>query len=422
VSAYRTLLVLMLAAVLAATLAAVIGSDPGYVLVEFHGWALETSAVFALFALLFAIALGVALVRLATWPLRAAEARARRRGRMRHVRGVIALAEGRPQRAGSLLLAASRLRSLRIPGLLAAYRAAQAAGNARAAGELLAKLANEPDAMALSKALHAQRELLEGRAGTAIELLQPLERSGRIPPLGRKLLADALAARGRAREAVPYALALRQRPPLSPAEFELWCDSIAAQALAQASDAQSLEALWRELPRAWKRRAATVLALTERAGQFDRSEFARAELEALIARQWSEAAVEAYGRLTGGVPETQLKIAEGWLSAHPASAALNLALARLCRRVRLWGKSEDYLHRALAFGAGVSAWEELGRAFLDQGDAERAARAFANAVAVARGERPAALGGTSRKDFLAPVAVPEVRDQHGVPRLPETAP
>jgi hypothetical protein len=116
--------------------------------------------------------------------------------------------------------------------------------------------------------------------------------------------------------------------------------------------------------------------------------------------------VEAYGRLQGSVPQAQLKMAESWLGSHPASPALNLALARLCRTLRIWGKAEDYLHRALAFGAGVPAWEELGRAFLDQGDGERAARAFANAVAVARGERLSALSGrASREDFLAPVAV-----------------
>ena len=215
---------------------------------------------------------------------------------------------------------------------------------------------------------------------------------------------------------------LRRKPPMPAAGYEAFCERIAAMALAQASDALALESLWRELPRALKRRAQVVLALVARAADVDRGEFARAELEALLKREWSEAAVDAYGRLQGSVPQTQLKTAESWLAARPASPALSLALARLCRTLRLWGKAEDYLHRALAFGAGVAAWEELGRAFLDQGDHERAARAFANGIAMARGERLAALSGrASREDFLAPVAVPEVRDQHGVPRLPEVS-
>jgi HemY protein len=341
---------------------------------------------------------------------------------LRYVRGVLSLAEGKPRRAGKLLLAASRLRSLRVPGLLGGFHAAEQAGDTRAAGELLARIANEPDAMTLGKVLHAQRELNEGRAGTAIELLQALERLSRLPPMGRRLLAEALSARGRAREALPHALMLRRKPPMPAAAFDVFCERIAAMALAQASDAQALESLWRELPRTLKRKAQVVLALVARAAEVERGEFARAELEALLKREWSEAAVEAYGRLQGSLPQTQLKIAESWLAARPASPALNLALARLCRTLRLWGKAEDYLHRALAFGAGVPAWEELGRAFLDQGDHERAARAFANAIAVARGERLGAISGrASREDFLAPVAVPEVRDQHGVPRLPEAS-
>jgi HemY protein len=422
VSGYRLLLLILGIALLAAAFAALVGSDPGYMLIEFHGWALETSAVLAVFGLLLVVGLIWLLGRLVTWPMRAAEARARRRGRVRHVRGVVALAEGRPRRAGKLLLAASRLRSLRIPGLLGAFRAAESAGDGRAAGELLAKISNEPDAMTLAKVLHAERELADGRAGTVIELLQPLERNSRLPPAGRKLLADALCARGRAREALAHALLLRRKPPLPPPQFEAWCERVAATALTQANDALLLESLWRELPRPLKRRAAVVLALSTRAADVERGEFARAELEGLLKREWNEAAAEAYGRLKGSVPQSQLKVAEGWLATHPASPALNLALARLCRTLQLWGKAEDYLHRALAFGAGIPGWEELGRAFLDQGDAERAARAYANAVAVAQGERPAALSGrASREDFLAPVAVPEVRDQHGVPRLPEPA-
>jgi len=421
-SGYRLLLAVLAAAAGAALLAALIGSDPGYLLVEFHGWALETSAVLAVFGLMLLLAIAWLAVRLVTWPVRAAEARARRRGRMRYVRGVLSLAEGNPRRAGKLLLAASRLRSLRVPGLLGGFHAAEQAGDTRAAGELLARIANEPDAMTLGKVLHAQRELNDGRAGTAIELLQALERLSRLPPMGRRLLAEALSARGRAREALPHALMLRRKPPMPVAAFDAFCERIAAMALAQASDAQALESLWRELPRTLKRKAQVVLALVARAAEVERGEFARAELEALLKREWSEAAVEAYGRLQGSVPQTQLKIAETWLAARPASPALNLALARLCRTLRLWGKAEDYLHRALAFGAGVPAWEELGRAFLDQGDHERAARAFANAIAVARGERLGAISGrASREDFLAPVAVPEVRDQHGVPRLPEAS-
>jgi HemY protein len=270
VSGYRLLLAILAAAMGAAMLAALIGSDPGYLLIEFHGWALETSAVLAVFGLMLLLAVAWLLVRLVTWPVRAAEARARRRGRMRHVRGVVALAEGKPRRAGKLLLAASRLRSLRVPGLLGAFRAAESAGDSRAAGELLARIANEPDAMTLSKVLHAERELNDGRAGTAIELLQALERNSRLPPAGRRLLAEALAARGRAREAMPHALMLRRKPPMPATAFEAWSERIAATALAQASDAQALESLWRELPRALKRKSQVVLALVARAAEVER--------------------------------------------------------------------------------------------------------------------------------------------------------
>src|SRR6185503_7451206 len=122
----------------------------------------------------------------------------------------------------------------------------------------------------------------------------------------------------------------------------------------------------------------------------------------------------AYAMLPGGDLGARIKLVEGLLGAHPASPELLLALGRLARAAKLWGKAEDYLHRALSAGADVAAWQELGLTFLDQNDAERASRAFSNAIAVARSEQASPLSGrSSRADFLAPVPVKELRDEHG---------
>jgi HemY protein len=113
-----------------------------------------------------------------------------------------------------------------------------------------------------------------------------------------------------------------------------------------------------------------------------------------------------------------LKSAEGWLKSHPNSPALLLALGRLCREEGLWGKAEDYLHRALAQGAGADAWEELGHAYAAQRDDTRARAAYANALRVARGDEAIAIPGRGLRELIQDEAVAEERNEMGVPRLP----
>ena len=80
-------------------------------------------------------------------------------------------------------------------------------------------------------------------------------------------------------------------------------------------------------------------------------------------------------------------------------------------------QTPHYLHRALAQGAGAEAWELLGHAWTAQEDPARAQIAYANALRLARGEAPLALGGRSLREQIADQAVAEYRNEHGIPHL-----
>jgi HemY protein len=415
---YRLLLGVLALALIAALTAWLIGDDPGRVLIRRGGIEVETTLVFLVLALLALWAVWALGLTLARWPLRAMLARSRRRGRMRYVRGVLALTEGRPQRAENQLLAASRLRSVRIPALIGAYQAARTRGDVKRQGELLERLGADGETEVAALVLRARAELEDGRAGTAIELLTPLEHNQRLPPAGARTLIEALAARGRAREALALLARLQRTPLMSREAFAGFESNILAQALRQASDGVNLNSLWGELGRAQRRDPNVALAYAERAAALRVGEGAARELEAVLKKQWSEALVAAWARLPGEDRAARLKLAESWARDHPGSATLLLVLGRLCREEQLWGKCEDYSRRALAAGAS-GAWEELGHAYAAQRDSERAARAYANALAVARGDAAATLGGRSvREDLALPGAVPEERNEHGVPVLP----
>jgi HemY protein len=416
--AYRILLGLLAAALLAALAIWAIGTDPGYVYIQRGQRTVETSLVFALLAVVVLWLLAWLAGWLLRWPLRAMRARARRRGHQQYTRGMLALAEGRPKRAENLLLGATRLRSLRLPALLGALGAARARGDAARHGELLQRLAETGEGDVAASVLRAQAELEDGRAGAAIELLTPLDQAQRLPPAGVRTLVAALTARGRARESLAMLARLRKAQAGAPAQMEAFEADVLAQALEQCTDAVNLRSLWAELSRAQRKSAPVAVAFARRAAALGLGDVAD-EVESVLEAQWSDRVVEAWSRLPTGDRAQRIGRAEAWLKDHPASHGLMLALGRLCREGELWSKAEDYLRRALANGAGAAAWEELGLLYAAQRDSERAQRAFTNALAVARGEEPGALGARhGRDDVAAPLPAPEVRNQHGVPVLP----
>jgi HemY protein len=79
--------------------------------------------------------------------------------------------------------------------------------------------------------------------------------------------------------------------------------------------------------------------------------------------EWLGDLLILYSRLTGGEPLQRIGRAEAWLKEYPADARLLLALGRMCRRQRLWGKAQSYLEASLAVAPTQPAHLELAQLF-----------------------------------------------------------
>ncbi len=421
---FRTVLVLLALPVLVALLAWWIGDDPGEVLIRRGGTVIEMSLAAAIIGVCVLAALIWFLLALVRWPLRFWLRGARRRARQRYFDGLLCLLTGRPVRAEQQMLKAGQMRSLKLPALMVAHAAAHARGDRQREAELLVELARAPETSKLSIELRARNELKDGRAGTAIELLTPLDNQAQLSPNGARIFAEALAQRGRSRETLsilPRILRSRQMPDSDWLSFE---SRLLSRAVAETTDSINLHSLWSDLNRDQKRLPDVALAYARRAVQLNLIPQAATELEATLSHGWAASVVVAYGLLpTDPKAPPRLRTAETWLEAHSRDSALLLTLGRLARQERHWIKNEDYLRRALGQEGGkdyaADIWEELGRGYAEQGDAERAARALSNALAVQHGEKPQKLIGRHQgEDLLAPLPVAEERDAMGIPRLP----
>jgi HemY protein len=411
---WRLLLLLALAA-LGALGWHLLAADPGYVLITLRGYSIESTVVVAIAGLLLAwLALRIA-VWLLRLPFRAWRRRSRKLARERLAGGLVALHEGRWARAEKLLVRAASDPLHRLPALLAALRAAEARGDRDAIAGLRTRLADsgEPGALAL---IDAEARLRAGDAAGAVDALAPLGNA--LPPRALELRLHALTRSERAGEAAAALPALRQSQVLEGAALDALEAEIHAAALRQARDAGELAARWDVTSRAQRSHADVVAAYAERAAALGLEEQAATAIEHALKKQWAEPLALRYSLIPRGFRASPLKAAEGWLKANPNSPALLLALGRLCREEALWGKAEDYLHRALAQGAGPDAWEELGHAYAAQRDDARARHAYANALRIARGEAALPMPGRGLRELIQDQAVAEERSPMGVPRLP----
>jgi HemY protein len=191
-----------------------------------------------------------------------------------------------------------------------------------------------------------------------------------------------------------------------------------AATLQQARDAGELAQRWEAASKAQRGHAEVVAAYAARASALGLEDQAATAIEHALKKNWNEPLARLYGHVPRGQRGSPLKSAETWLKSHPNSPALLLSLGRLCREEGLWGKAEDYLHRALAQGAGAEAWEELGHAYAAQHDEPRARHAYANALRAARNEETRAIPGRGLRELIQDEAVAEERSDMGVPRLP----
>lgn len=412
---FRHLLLWTLVAVAGALLAQVLIAEPGRVLVRHDGLDYTTSVGGALIlGGLAALALWL-LWTLLTLPLRVWRRRRERTVRQRFGDGLLALHEGRWERAERLLAQSSGDRLYAVAAHAGAARAARERGDAEADARHLAALREaHPAAHAV---LLAERALAAGDAAAALDALAAVP--GAPPPRALALQADALAQSGRAGEAWGMLGALRQQQALEPAALAARERDWAAQALREAADANALADLWDRIGEPLQRSPDAVLAYAERAAALRWEEAACASLEQAIDAAWSPELAAAYGALPVGQLERRRGHAERWLKAHPGSPGALLGLARVLIADRQWPEAEALLHRAVAQGGGAEAWETLGHAFADADDAPNARRCLANALRALRGAPTEPLPGRDLRQQIADAAAIEERDAHGLPRLRE---
>ena len=418
---FQWLLMCLAFAVFGAVLWQQFATDQGLVIVVLHGYQYKTTVIYALLGLILLAAVAWLAFLLLRLPFRLWQRRRRKQAVARMTGGLLALFEGRWARAEKLLAHAAEDHMFRLTARLGAAQAAQARGDSVAFDRhLQATSSDVADPAAVAR---AQSQMDAGRAADALSILDAAAQKSPPSPRALLLRTRALVALGRAGDAYGLLGALRNAQALSPAELaELEVD-LATRSLRESEDANVLADRWDRLPAPLRSRGAVVSSYAQRAVEIGMEDAAANAIDQALRSQWDEDLVLQFGRIPSGRvaenrPDARLQVAGGWLRAHSDSPALAVTLGHLSAGLRQWGKAEDYLHRAIAQGAGARAWEELGDVYAALGDDANARQSYANALRSMRAEPVAPLAGRSLREQIFDASVIEERDQHGVPRLP----
>ena len=370
------LLILLVVVVLGGVLGTLLVEDPGYILINYGQYAVETSLWVGLL-LLLAVYL---LIRSVAWLFRSFVAtqnglvrwrssRALRQARGQTVRGLLMLAEGRWTEAEKLLLdAAQRMETPLVNYLNAARAAHERADYVRRDQHLQLAHETTPGAKFAVTLTQAEFGIEQAHYEQAIAALLVLRKRAPKHPAVLNMLATCYAKLPDAQcllELLPELRKFKTQPEPSIAELEnqAWRMHLPL--------AQDVRRTWKDMPEQIKTEPNAMVVWVD--GLVERQLIPQAEqaVKLVLGKVWVPQLVEIYGKLNGPEPAKQLQVAQSWFKERSEDAQLLLTLGRLSLMVENFGQAREYFESSLRLQATPDVYGELGRLLLAQGDEKR---------------------------------------------------
>lgn len=372
-------------------------NDPGYVLIGFGHWSLETSlTVFAVvevigFFILYSFfrLMGV-LLRM---PGRIAKNRRNvkfNRSQEALIAGLIDAADGNFERAEKVLIKHAGQSGAPLLHYLTAARAAQSRGALDKRDEYLQKAAEQTSEHDLTVGLtQAELHLSEQQFDEALKTLGKLHS---INPGHARVLSmmhqayrhlgdwDALS------KLLPK---LQSNKVLMETEVRLLETETYSRLLKQAAqqnDQQAVQDCWATVPqhiRAMPGIANIYFAAMMGVGAAREIE---ADMVKQLSRHWDRTLVVLYANLESDDVGRQLQTAEQWLAAYPTDPVLLQVLGKLALRSGQMEKAEQYLLRSINIDASVAAYQLLGELMFVRDEKDKACDYFKRGLELASSE------------------------------------
>jgi HemY protein len=358
-------------------------ASPGYVLITYQDWALETSLWVVIFAVLISVFVLYKTTRFFAFLGNCPSSIKRWFQRRRHQQaqrttshGLRLLAEGNWYEAEKSLLKSAKDSDSPLINYLAAANAAQGRRDVQKRDEYLHRaLASTDDAQVAVGLTQAELQLDTRELVQARNTLEHLNSIVPRHPQVLKLLQKVYVELGDWRQVQMLLPELRRKDVLSKTEMlalekQLYL-AVLTQALSSAT-ADQLPKIWKEVPNYLHQDPDLLVKYTDSLLAYHEVDEADKLLLKGINHHWNQLLLRQYAKVPSKQPAKQLAHAESWLSTHPEDAALYVCLGKLCIRNRLWGKAQAYLIKARELKPTPGILHDLGQVYENLNDKELA--------------------------------------------------
>lgn len=366
-------ILILIIAVLGAIL--FIKEDPGFLLVKYGNYSIETSLAFGIIALaitalvvqvIFKLIVGIWHIPLSV--KRQSQNRRFTKSRKLLNQGLIDLAEGRFAQAENNLIKLVDYSENPLLHYLAAARAAQQQGKHDARDSYL-KAAHEakPEAEIAIGVTQAELQLSHHQNELALATLTHLRSIAPRHDHLIRLIAKVHYQLEDWRALAELLPDIRKKKLLKDDKLKTM-ETVAYKGFldinADTDNRSVLDLAWDKVPKVVQADADILIHCVR---LYNKAHWQLDGAEQLIVksldRQWHDGLIEAYGELSSSDATHQLKQAEKWLADCGENEQLLLALGRISIRAKLWGKAQSYLEASIGVNPTPAACFVLAELF-----------------------------------------------------------
>jgi len=387
--------------------------DPGYVLLGYGKYSVETSL------LVFVVVIGLVFLGLralaSVWRV---PVRVQRWGRRRRAlrlqqwfdSGTLELIEGRFERAERRF--ARLLKSNQAP-LQAYLSAAQAAGSLGAdeRRDAYLQLAQQrlPQAEVSILINQAELQLADGQSDQAQTTLTRLRALAPHSNQTLRLLMQLWLQQQnwqKLRELLPE---LRRSQVIDHQQWHRLAIQVYRERIAEfasATDIEGLNAGWKQLPPPVQQDAGLLAVYVEQLVRLGSHSQAAELVRNQLALSWDERLVYLYGDVQESDSAAQQSVAEKWLAQHEDDGVLLLTLGKISLRMQLWGKARSYLEASINARPDAESYRLLAGLLEQLDEPEQAAECYRKGLKLLGEMSPgtALMIGGSEKIKVVPIS------------------
>ncbi len=379
----RLFLLALVVLIIAVIFAVIAHDDPGYIVINYKDWVIETSVVLAVVLIgTFFISLYF-LTRLffrtrhlpkkiSYWQ----QVRNENQSNRALTNGLVELSTGDWIKAEKFLVRHVNRSKTPLINYLSAARAAQKQNkNERSDYYIQQAYKSMPTAELAIGLTQAELQLDQGHMERALATLTRLKRiapkNDRVLKLLLRLYIE-LQDWERVLEILPVC---QKRNVVMYAKaqqlFVMAHSELLKKATAE-TDLKSLQQTWQRVGKSLRQNSALVQIYVQGLMHQGLYNEAEAEINQALQREWDQHLVCLYGMLQDIDVNRQIRYAEGWLSMHSKDPVLLLTLGRLYVRNKLWAQARQYFQTSLTYDKQTEACTELAQLLERLGEKDKA--------------------------------------------------